>query len=59
MSDTAQVELKWTSVSPWFVVDGRLAVIGGSNMTPTEATGANDCDCLVAGAYTRSRQSST
>lgn len=32
-----------------FGADGRLTVIGGSNMLPTKATGNNDCDCLVDG----------
>lgn len=32
-----------------FGVDGRLAIVGGSNMLPTAPTGNNDCDCLVDG----------
>lgn len=32
-----------------FGADGRLAIIGGSNMLPTAATRNNDCDCLVDG----------
>ena len=36
-----------------FGADGRLAVVGGSNMLPTAATGANDCDLLVDGDAAR------
>jgi phosphatidylserine/phosphatidylglycerophosphate/cardiolipin synthase-like enzyme len=36
-----------------FAVDGRLAIVGGSNMLPTMATGGYDCDVLLDGAAAR------